>query len=266
MRIDINTLRKLINEAVGDTYKVLGVEPSASPFDVRKAWREKALRLRGQRQGGDPWAYSQIEDINAAKDAGERGETEYAGYENPDTLGPPAPAAPKGPGIPQKSKETYKVYAPWREKRAVVRVGGKVYGTGPGGKLSSGEPTKFKGGDRAKVGVTPSGKMNISSTEDDHTQEWDPIDQSEDMDDGDMDEVKKLISRLVHESALQEFGGTVPDASMSGPRSADEPSGTERCVCGHCEWEHNDRDEDGEFVCSRCRNCKFTPRSHGVGI
>ena len=81
-----------------------------------------------------------------------------------------------------------------------------------------------------------------------------------------MEKGEERSAKRQEPNALQEFGGTVPDASMSGPRSADEPSGTERCVCGHCEWEHNDRDEDGEFVCSRCRNCKFTPRSHGVGI
>ena len=198
MRINIKALKRLISEAMGNAYETLGVEPGASPFEIRQAWRKLALQARAQRKMGDPWSYAQIEDVNAAKDAlmAHPEDPSYEGYENPDTLGPPAPAAPKGPGIPRGSKESYKIYAPWREKRAVVRVGGKVYGTGPGGKLANGEQTAFKGNDRARVAPTASGKMSINATDSDHSQEWDPIDQNEEME-TDMDEARRIIDALV---------------------------------------------------------------------
>jgi len=203
MRIDINTLRQLINEATGNAYELLGVSPDASPFEIRKAWRRLALQYRQDRKNGDPWAFEKIKNVNLAKDALLSGQHEYQGFENRATQGPPAEKAPRGPGIPQKSKETYKVYAPWREKRAVVRVGGKVYGTGPQGVLATGEPTGFKGGDRARVGMTSTGKMGVSDAETGRTQEWDPIDQGCG-DDDDMNEVRNLINSLVLEQIVSD--------------------------------------------------------------
>jgi len=194
MQIKASVLKRLVTEAIGNAYQVLGVGPEATDFEIRKAWRALALQYRSERQMGDPHAYAKIADVTRAKNAllrtpGDRGTGEYEGYEGASAK-MPAEKQPRGPGIARKSKESYKIY-PWKEKRQVVRVGGKVYGTEPGGALPGGGTTRFKGGDRAKVGLNPSGKMGITSTQDDHTQEWDPIDQ--------VDEVRKVLDVLVIE-------------------------------------------------------------------
>jgi len=90
---------------------------------------------------------------------------------------------------PTATKDTYKVYG-WKGHRRVVRVRGKLYGTETGGRLKSGGVTKFNANDRARV--KPVGdKMNVTKTDSDHTQSWDPI-----------DEVRSVIDDLVIESLL----------------------------------------------------------------
>lgn len=199
MRIRISTLQRLISEALGNAYQTLGIGPEATDFEIRKAWRTLALKYRSERQLGDPHAYAKIADVTRAKNAllgtpGERGAGDYEGYQG-QSVQMPKEKMPRGPGIPHRSKESYKVY-PWKQKRSVVRVGGKVFGTEPAGVLPNGEQTKFKGNDRVKVGMTANGKMGIASTTDDHTQEWDPIDQDVEMG---VDEVRQVIDELIIE-------------------------------------------------------------------
>lgn len=114
----------------------------------------------------------------------------------------PAPGAAQG-GRPEPtgrpSQDSYKVYG-WRQGRRVVRVGGKLYGTGPGGNLSGGGQTRFNANDRGRVSRTPDGKMRVTkqgADGTDHSQTWDPIEQS--------DEVAEAFKSKVDELVLEMF-------------------------------------------------------------
>lgn len=113
------------------------------------------------------------------------------------SAGDAAPAAGSPPGQrpeagARPSKDSYKVY-PWRNGRRVVRINGKLYGTGSGGRVmdpnhpAGGYQTRFNANDRAQV--TPDGrKMKVKKPDSDHTQTWDPI-----------DEVRQVVDELVLE-------------------------------------------------------------------
>lgn len=125
-----------------------------------------------------------------------------AGAAAPPPPGAPPGAAPAGAGPrPRPSgrptKDSYKVYG-WRQGRRVVRVGGKLYGTGPGGNLGGGGQTRFNANDRARVTPTDDGKMKVKQQDSDHTQTWDPIDQAQDM-----DEVRRIVDNLVIEMLVR---------------------------------------------------------------
>jgi hypothetical protein len=101
--------------------------------------------------------------------------------ESPSTGSSPSPSTPTlkaSAGGGRKEKDTYKVY-PWRGKRSVVRVANKLYGTDDGGALKSGGTTKFKGGDRARIS-RDGDSVKVGSMDSDHSQTWDPIEQSDD--------------------------------------------------------------------------------------
>jgi len=76
----------------------------------------------------------------------------------------------------QRAQDVYKVY-PYKQARRVVRVGGKLFGTDPGGRLKDGGNTKFNANDRARVARDGS-RMKVSKQDSDHTQTWDPIDET----------------------------------------------------------------------------------------
>lgn len=97
---------------------------------------------------------------------------------------------PEPTGRPRTSQDTYKVY-PWRQSRRVVRVGGKLYGTGTGGSLSGGGQTRFNANDRLKVSPDD-GKMKVGKADSDYTQSWDPI-----------DEVRQVVEELVLETIVR---------------------------------------------------------------
>ncbi len=94
--------------------------------------------------------------------------------------GPAAGAAQPGPARPaardQPNKDNYKVYS-WRGGRRVVRVNGKLYGTGAGGNLTGGGQTRFNGGDRARRVTRDGDRLKVTKSDSDHTQTWDPIDE-----------------------------------------------------------------------------------------
>ncbi len=88
------------------------------------------------------------------------------------------------------AKDTYKVYS-WKGGRRVVRVKGKLYGTGTGGQTKKGAATKFYPNDRVKVTPKDSG-MNVGSTVSSHSQDWDPV-----------DEIKKTIDEMIVETLFK---------------------------------------------------------------
>lgn len=102
-----------------------------------------------------------------------------------DVSQPKPKAKPPAGNAPRPDKDAYKVY-PFRGHRRVVRVGGKLYGTQPGGGLKDGGQTRFNANDRVKVSPKD-GRMGVSSG--DHSQTWDPV-----------DEARELIDALVCEA------------------------------------------------------------------
>ena len=92
----------------------------------------------------------------------------------------------------KSKKETYKVYS-YKGGRKVVRVKGKLYGTGEGGSIGKGKYTSFFTNDRVRV--NPKGNnLNIKpeDMESDHSQNWSPI-----------DEVKHLIDESVFQMIME---------------------------------------------------------------
>ncbi len=87
------------------------------------------------------------------------------------------------------SKDTYKVYS-WKGGRRVVRIKGKLYGTGPGGKVKNGT-TKFNANDRVKVSTKGKG-VNVGSTSSDHNQDWDSV-----------EEVHQVVDEMIVETIVK---------------------------------------------------------------
>lgn len=107
---------------------------------------------------------------------------------------PPPPRPEQGSASGEKSgqpmKGTYKVY-PYRGSRRVVRVGGKVFGTGQGGRLPNGAQTQFQGNERAEVS-RDGDKMKVKKPNSDHTQTWDPI-----------DEIRQIVDNMIIEMLVE---------------------------------------------------------------
>jgi len=94
----------------------------------------------------------------------------------------PAAAAPTNPAAAaakaKRDKDTYKVYSPYKG-RTVARVANKLFGTELGHNLPDGSgKSKFKGGDRVRVG-REGDKLKVSSMDSDYSQTWDPIEQGQ---------------------------------------------------------------------------------------
>lgn len=93
--------------------------------------------------------------------------------------------------VGRKPKESYKVYKT-KDGRSVVRIQGKLYGTGPAGALPSGGKTRFAAGGRANTAFDPDQdgrNVTVAMPGEDYSQTWDPV-----------DEVRKIVDELIIES------------------------------------------------------------------
>lgn len=104
--------------------------------------------------------------------------------QNPNA--PPPRQAPAREPSTGRSKDTYKVYG-WKQGRRVIRIGGKLYGTEPGGRLKDGGGTQFNANDRIKP-TKDGSRMKVKHSTGDHTQTWDPV-----------EEVRQVIDNMVIE-------------------------------------------------------------------
>lgn len=153
--------------------------------------REKQKTYRSPREA----AKVQAQMIRRKLD---KGYVERAGQQSASSA-PGAAQAPRG-GAQQAArptKDTYKVYS-WKGGRRVVRIKGKLYGTGAGGRVmdptnpAGGYQTRFNANDHVKV--SPRGRgVKVGSTSSDHTQDWDPV-----------EEVFKAIDTMIVEMIVKE--------------------------------------------------------------
>jgi len=219
MRIKLSTLQRLIAEAMENAYDVLNLKPGATPREINAAWSRLVWDLRAARGGGRGGHEADL--INYYRRAAMAAKAHAAGMAEDPMFEPRAvkpmaePKAPRaaaagGAGdlsdIPfadpgerkmRKAKSTGKVYygkyGKDGAKRSVVRVQKKLYGTGPDGVLSTGNPTMFGGGDVVGLDVSPDYDGRIRVSDGDHSQEWEPV-----------DEVRKVIDELVIESLMRQ--------------------------------------------------------------
>lgn len=205
MRIKLKTLQNIILESLDNAYNVLGIEPGASPEQIRAAWRALVLQARSDREAGIGHGFESplISHYNLAAQAliSDPNNPEFEGYdENSPSITPPRERVAKAPSeepLPddikkgRKTKDSYKVY-PWKDNRKVIRVGGNLYGTGPQGGLDDGQTTKFNKGDRAGVAFDPDDDGRVTVSSDSHSQKWNTV-----------DEVRKLIDEVIIEMMIR---------------------------------------------------------------
>ena len=184
--MNISTLRRQLFEALDNAYSVLGLQPGATDEEIKSAWKDLTFQYRGAKAAGDPFANVKIAHLNKAVRhllgaAKETGQAEFAGYEGPSVVMPERePGAPKKKAVRvSRTSDSYKVY-PWKDKRKVVRIKGKLFGTEPGGNLRDGGQTKFASAERATTSTDRAdGRLSVTKTDgSDHTQTWDPVDEA----------------------------------------------------------------------------------------
>lgn len=227
MRIKLSVLQKIISEALENAYDVLGIQPGASKREILAAWRRLVFDARATRGGGRGGQESPL--INYY---GRAVRAAIANLDDPSvdpTFEPRPVRAPKEPTMGwdaetaaadlaggnlatagssggeasfdvagtkmartgRKPKESYKVYKT-KDGRSVVRIQGKLYGTGPGGALPSGGKTRFAAGGRANTAFDPDQdgrNVTVAMPGEDYSQTWDPV-----------DEVRKIVDSLIIES------------------------------------------------------------------
>lgn len=89
-------------------YEVLGVRPTSTPEEVRRAYHEQARRLHPDRAGGAPDDARAMQDVNEAwrvlRDPGRR-----AAYDRSlgAPAGPPAPTASTAPAAPAEDVDDW---------------------------------------------------------------------------------------------------------------------------------------------------------------
>ena len=231
MRIKLSTLQKIIAEAMENAYDVLGLQPGATPREIKKAWSQLVWAARQARGGGR--GGHQAAEINLYRRAHDAamahtlGQAENPMFEPRAVKPPPEPKAPRAPRaaavdpmaddadnplldpgetLPtrkmRKAKDSYLVYhgkyGKDKARRSVVRVQGKAWGTGPDGALPDGGETIFGKGDRVAVDLTdePDGRVRVFDPEHaEYDQTWTPV-----------EEVRRLVDELVIESLMRKVG------------------------------------------------------------
>ncbi len=133
------------------------------------------IKSPGESEEEIPSAPPTLRGGRGGESAEEEAPTTTRGYGR-GTPGDTTPVPPAAGAAGKKSKDNYKVY-PFKGKRSVVRVGGKLYGTGENGSLASGGETQFKGGERANI-AKDGDKLTVSKPDSDHSQTWDPVEES----------------------------------------------------------------------------------------
>jgi curved DNA-binding protein CbpA len=174
---EVSTERNAISPAVKIRWGRIGTagQEKTKTFGTFRSMRQWVSRMAAGKVGK---GYVEV----ANPPAGQQG----APPPGPRAAGAAGQAAAGG----RPTKDSYKVYG-WRGGRRVVRIGGKLYGTGQGGNLSGGGQTQFNANDRARV--TPDGNnMKVKKPDSDHTQTWTPV-----------DEVRHMVDEIVMETIIR---------------------------------------------------------------
>jgi len=135
MNFTVTDLRTIINEAVNDAYKVLGVSPSASDEEIKKAYRNKVISLhpdKNQSQGKDTAAemmrvnvafgllkdptkrmrYNMFGDKTMDVHTAEPSKSQSSGFKPKPS---PPPARPQHHEKPDRGPESYEEYTSRRD-------------------------------------------------------------------------------------------------------------------------------------------------------
>lgn len=101
MRLGYDTVRRLIREAWLNAYDVLGLQPGASADDIKKAYRDLAVRFHPDRNPGKDTKGDMV-NVNKAFAAVQKGQSQFQGYNDPNAP-KPKPQAPPPPQRPERT-------------------------------------------------------------------------------------------------------------------------------------------------------------------
>lgn len=124
MAFRLNQLRRLIREAFGNAYRLLGVSPNATQDEIKAAYREFAKKLHPDKNPGNQAVADQFKKISAAYNAVSNPEARktynFKGDRFVDDEGPvqtPAGAPPRPQNPPPPRNSPYDRYSDAERKR-----------------------------------------------------------------------------------------------------------------------------------------------------